>query len=73
MRRFFQKAGTCECLEGFDGMKCDKCAAGYYNFPDCEKCECDPRGTELTESCEKHCVCKVISLSFFNFFFVRIE
>ncbi|XP_065226738.1 laminin subunit alpha lam-3-like [Planococcus citri] len=53
-----EKAGTCECLEGFNGMKCDRCAPGYYNFPNCEKCNCDASGTEFSESCEKHCICK---------------
>lgn len=40
--------GQCECREGFAGQKCDQCAPGYYNYPQCKKCDCDPRGSITT-------------------------
>ena len=27
----------CLCKENFAGPFCDKCATGYYNFPDCTR------------------------------------
>jgi len=59
----FQSARICDCLEGYAGENCDKCVAGLRNFPECEKCQCNIHGTVPSESCEKHCVCKVIILS----------
>ncbi|KAL3076048.1 hypothetical protein niasHS_013048 [Heterodera schachtii] len=32
--------GQCKCKPNVIGRKCDRCAAGYYNFPDCIKCKC---------------------------------
>lgn len=28
--------GQCPCRYGFRGRQCDKCPAGYYNFPNCQ-------------------------------------
>lgn len=28
--------GVCQCQHNFDGIKCDKCKEGFYNFPSCE-------------------------------------
>ena len=25
--------GQCECEENFDGLKCEKCALGYFDLP----------------------------------------
>ena len=27
----------CLCKRNFDGQFCEKCATGYYNFPDCTR------------------------------------
>lgn len=27
--------GICPCKVNYDGRKCDMCALGYYNFPEC--------------------------------------
>uniref|UniRef100_A0A914HKE2 Uncharacterized protein n=1 Tax=Globodera rostochiensis TaxID=31243 RepID=A0A914HKE2_GLORO len=32
--------GQCKCKPNVIGRKCDRCAAGYFNFPDCIKCKC---------------------------------
>ena len=32
-------------MTGFEGDHCDRCAPGFYNFPNCRPCNCDPAGT----------------------------
>ncbi|KAI6235067.1 Laminin alpha [Aphelenchoides besseyi] len=32
--------GECECKPNVIGRACDRCAPGYYNFPDCQPCKC---------------------------------
>lgn len=54
-----QEAGACECREGFTGFHCDRCAPGHRNFPTCEPCPCDPRGSEHAADCNGECFCKV--------------
>lgn len=51
------EGGACLCLEGFQGLKCEECAAGYYG-DDCRKCECDSRGTLPVAECSGKCECK---------------
>lgn len=62
--------GNCVCKEGYHEVKCDKCGFGYYGYPNCRKCTCDPKGTRL-EECSKDlcrcnddgsCNCKVITI-----------
>jgi laminin alpha 3/5 len=36
--------GKCQCRDNFDGDRCEKCKANFYNFPNCEGCNCDPAG-----------------------------
>lgn len=31
----------CPCLPNFDGAFCDQCAEGYFNFPECQREECN--------------------------------
>jgi len=40
--------GKCQCRENFDGIRCEQCKEGYYNFPTCEGCNCDPAGIVAT-------------------------
>lgn len=62
-------SGQCPCREGFSGRSCDRCAPGYYGYPECSACGCDVAGTDET-FCNKtlgvcecgrtgECVCKV--------------
>lgn len=36
--------GQCLCSNNFDGKTCNQCKEGFYNFPACEECNCDPAG-----------------------------
>ncbi|XP_029032401.2 laminin subunit alpha [Osmia bicornis bicornis] len=52
--------GSCKCKENVVGRQCDKCEAGYSQFPHCERCDCDTRGT-TSEICDQYtaeCFCK---------------
>eukprot|EP01063_Lacrimia_lanifica_P018464 TRINITY_DN2536_c0_g1_i2.p1 TRINITY_DN2536_c0_g1~~TRINITY_DN2536_c0_g1_i2.p1 ORF type:complete len:2247 (+),score=148.96 TRINITY_DN2536_c0_g1_i2:33-6773(+) len=40
-------ACECTCSEGFAGAKCDECAEGFVNYPNCDKCS-------ATRSCNGH-------------------
>lgn len=52
--------GSCKCKENVVGRKCEKCKAGYSQFPYCEKCDCDTRGTteEICDQYTAECHCK---------------
>ncbi|CAD6997953.1 unnamed protein product [Ceratitis capitata] len=49
--------GQCHCREGFQGVRCDECARGYYG-EECRRCECDVRGTLPDTECAGVCKCK---------------
>ncbi|KAG7222970.1 hypothetical protein INR49_029192 [Caranx melampygus] len=51
-------AGQCVCKEGFAGQRCDRCAFGYRDFPECVRCECNLSGSTNTDPCSP-CTCKV--------------
>lgn len=40
------KTGQCVCKEGYNGRSCDNCAIGYFGYPNCQKCNCDLRGSK---------------------------
>ncbi|XP_056099529.1 laminin subunit alpha-1 [Rhinichthys klamathensis goyatoka] len=50
-------AGQCVCKEGFAGEKCDRCAFGFRDFPQCTRCECNLDGSHNSDPC-RECVCK---------------
>ncbi|XP_074594778.1 laminin subunit alpha [Brevipalpus obovatus] len=50
--------GKCECKAKFGGMKCNECASGFYRFPDCEACGCDPAGSIGAGCDDGVCRCK---------------
>ncbi|KAE8736883.1 hypothetical protein FOCC_FOCC017661 [Frankliniella occidentalis] len=52
------EAGACECRDGYAGYHCDRCAPGFRNFPACEPCPCDLRGSEHAADCDGECFCK---------------
>ncbi|KAF3427281.1 LOW QUALITY PROTEIN: hypothetical protein E2986_11364, partial [Frieseomelitta varia] len=37
--------GQCPCRIGYDGLRCEKCAKGYYGYPRCRPCSCSVAGT----------------------------
>ncbi|CAL7933589.1 unnamed protein product [Xylocopa violacea] len=52
--------GSCRCKENVVGRQCDKCEPGYSQFPHCERCDCDIRGTTV-DICDQYtaeCFCK---------------
>nr|XP_045621460.1 laminin subunit beta-1-like isoform X3 [Procambarus clarkii] len=59
-------AGRCHCKVYVDGLKCDRCKAGYWNFsaenPEgCQACSCDILGTINNLGCNVltgECSCK---------------
>lgn len=36
--------GQCNCKGSFRGLNCNRCRSGYYGFPDCQACQCNPAG-----------------------------
>ncbi|XP_034038308.1 LOW QUALITY PROTEIN: laminin subunit alpha-3-like [Thalassophryne amazonica] len=52
--------GQCTCKPRIGGRRCDRCAAGYYRFPDCLPCNCK-RGGVTPDVCDPDtgkCLCK---------------
>ncbi|XP_015910992.1 laminin subunit alpha-1 isoform X2 [Parasteatoda tepidariorum] len=49
--------GNCICLEGFEGRHCDQCRQGFFNFPKCNKCDCNFDGTVETHCRDTVCQC----------------
>ena len=47
------------CHKGFSGHYCDKCAIGFYGYPNCRECDCNSNG--VLENCNHKgiCSCKV--------------
>lgn len=41
-----QKTGECPCHANFTGKKCDRCAPGYYDYPNCKPCSCLASGSK---------------------------
>lgn len=50
--------GSCRCKEGFGGMRCDRCAVGYKDYPSCQRCNCSLEGSTNRDPCISPCVCK---------------
>lgn len=53
-----QTPGDCLCKPGFGGRRCERCAEGFRNYPDCEPCPCNKAGSSNFATCEDVCVCK---------------
>ncbi|KAM3604519.1 uncharacterized protein V6R79_012395 [Siganus canaliculatus] len=52
--------GQCSCKPRIGGRQCDRCAAGYYRFPECVPCDCNQGGV-TTDVCHPEtgrCLCK---------------
>uniref|UniRef100_A0A8C8DVN0 Laminin, alpha 5 n=1 Tax=Oryzias sinensis TaxID=183150 RepID=A0A8C8DVN0_9TELE len=52
--------GQCSCKNNIIGRQCDRCALGYYGYPNCRPCECNEAGTEeeVCDSVTGRCLCK---------------
>lgn len=47
--------GQCKCRKNVIGRRCDKCAPGFYKFPDCIKCNC--KNNQLCDEFTGQCLC----------------
>jgi len=56
------QTGQCPCLENYGSRKCSQCAAGYYNYPVCTKCDCFAGGVSGAKCDAKtgECICQVM-------------
>uniref|UniRef100_A0A3Q1AX50 Laminin subunit alpha 3 n=1 Tax=Amphiprion ocellaris TaxID=80972 RepID=A0A3Q1AX50_AMPOC len=52
--------GQCSCKPRIGGRQCDRCAAGYYRFPDCVPCDCNQGGvtSNVCHPDTGKCLCK---------------
>ncbi|XP_029308567.1 LOW QUALITY PROTEIN: laminin subunit alpha-3-like [Cottoperca gobio] len=52
--------GQCSCKPRIGGRQCDRCAAGYYRFPDCVPCNCNKGGVtaDICHPDTGRCLCK---------------
>uniref|UniRef100_A0A8C2ZML6 Laminin subunit alpha-5 n=1 Tax=Cyclopterus lumpus TaxID=8103 RepID=A0A8C2ZML6_CYCLU len=53
-------SGQCRCKDNVVGRKCDRCAPGFYGYPNCRLCDCNEAGTEeeVCDSFTGQCLCK---------------
>ncbi|XP_008332400.1 laminin subunit alpha-3 isoform X3 [Cynoglossus semilaevis] len=53
--------GQCNCKPRIGGRKCDRCAAGFYRFPDCLPCKCNQSGVtpQVCHPDTGRCLCKM--------------
>lgn len=54
----------CSCKPLIEGRQCDRCAPGYYRFPNCVPCVCNEGGvtSEVCHPDTGRCLCKVSSV-----------
>ncbi|XP_037643626.1 laminin subunit alpha-3-like isoform X2 [Sebastes umbrosus] len=52
--------GQCSCKPRIGGRQCDRCAAGYYRFPDCVPCNCNKGGVtpDICHPDTGRCLCR---------------
>ncbi|XP_070830251.1 laminin subunit alpha-3-like [Chaetodon trifascialis] len=52
--------GQCTCKPRVGGRQCDRCAAGYYRFPECLPCKCKQGGVtaDVCHPDTGKCLCK---------------
>ncbi|XP_078397304.1 laminin subunit alpha-3 isoform X1 [Cetorhinus maximus] len=46
--------GQCSCRPNVIGRRCDRCATGYFMFPNCRPCNC---GRRLCDEVTGQCIC----------------
>ncbi|XP_035811801.2 laminin subunit alpha-3 isoform X2 [Amphiprion ocellaris] len=56
--------GQCSCKPRIGGRQCDRCAAGYYRFPDCVPCDCNQGGvtSNVCHPDTGKCLCKFVEM-----------
>lgn len=47
--------GQCKCRPGTYGRQCDECQPGYWNYPNCQRCDCNGH-TEICDSKTGVCI-----------------
>ncbi|XP_022051460.2 laminin subunit alpha-5 isoform X1 [Acanthochromis polyacanthus] len=54
------QSGQCRCKNNIVGRQCDRCAPGFYGYPNCRPCDCNEAGTEeeVCDSFTGQCLCK---------------
>ena len=54
------ESGQCHCAERVEGRQCDHCVYGAWNYPSCEACDCDTKGTteKICDQTTSECLCK---------------
>ncbi|XP_023128669.2 laminin subunit alpha-5 isoform X1 [Amphiprion ocellaris] len=54
------QTGQCRCKNNIVGRQCDRCAPGFYGYPNCRPCDCNEAGTEeeVCDSFTGQCLCK---------------
>ncbi|XP_076132765.1 laminin subunit alpha-5 isoform X1 [Alosa pseudoharengus] len=54
------QSGQCRCKNNIIGRQCDRCAPGFYGYPNCRPCDCNEAGTEsdICDSNTGRCLCK---------------
>ncbi|KAI1304937.1 Laminin subunit alpha [Halotydeus destructor] len=54
--------GQCDCKTNVVERTCDRCRQGFWSFPECKFCECDPRGVidhlGICNQQDSTCFCK---------------
>ncbi|XP_075032849.1 laminin subunit alpha-5 isoform X1 [Mixophyes fleayi] len=54
------QTGQCTCKPNIMGRRCEKCAPGFYGYPNCKPCSCNRAGTEakICDPTTGQCLCK---------------
>ncbi|KAM4604969.1 laminin subunit alpha-3-like isoform 2-T2 [Polymixia lowei] len=59
-----RKTGQCTCKPRIGGRQCERCATGFYRYPDCVPCDCN-RGGVTADVCHPDtgkCLCKFVEM-----------
>ncbi|KAK6025324.1 laminin EGF-like protein, partial [Ostertagia ostertagi] len=51
------RTGQCKCRNEYVGLRCDLCTHGFFGFPNCQPCNCEPNGTDPLQCKDGLCLC----------------
>ncbi|XGW21734.1 hypothetical protein V3C99_004587, partial [Haemonchus contortus] len=51
------RTGQCKCRNEYVGLRCDRCTHGFFGFPNCQPCDCQPDGTDPLQCKDGLCLC----------------